>query len=369
MALLGAGACCYRHVASRAASRTSPLFVLPRAGHALLGGLLPKDVIRPTGSRSYSGSATVARRDSREHLDFSQAPPPPTGEAAQLLDELAQGTEEVDPSDYWVYGAWDLEGLRSDVEILREDGRGAATRWQLPERLAAFEKTLASQWLPGTVTRATSSALNVNLPQPGGGPLAQGTVDVAAVPHVAGDLRKHFALGQEVKVRVVGYNQERNRLILSLSGAAADIKRDLEAQLAALEARVAADPSLQDLAADSGAASPTRPAAAAAGAAAVNGQRIALSDPLPASQDVGAFAGLPSAQWLSGVVHHTASFGAYILLDDPRGAEQTCWGLLHLTEMPSGAPAPAAGATVQVRVARADVQRGQLALSMKPADA
>lgn len=51
--------------------------------------------------------------------------PEPTGEVAALLAELkAYNTDEatpVDPNDYWVRGKWDLEGLKSDVAIQREE--------------------------------------------------------------------------------------------------------------------------------------------------------------------------------------------------------------------------------------------------------
>lgn len=48
--------------------------------------------------------------------------PRPEGEVAELLAELSSGPDgQVDPREYRVRGTWDLEGLRSDAQIHRED--------------------------------------------------------------------------------------------------------------------------------------------------------------------------------------------------------------------------------------------------------
>jgi len=47
--------------------------------------------------------------------------PQPQGEAAVLLAELQAAAPELDARDYWVSDAWDLEALREDVQLQREE--------------------------------------------------------------------------------------------------------------------------------------------------------------------------------------------------------------------------------------------------------
>jgi len=47
--------------------------------------------------------------------------PRPSAEVAALLEELSTCVEDSDPSDYWVNGEWDIEGLRDDVELGRKE--------------------------------------------------------------------------------------------------------------------------------------------------------------------------------------------------------------------------------------------------------
>jgi len=49
-------------------------------------------------------------------------PPKPNGEVADLLAEISLSKEEnADPSEYWVAGTWDLEGLRSDAALCKQE--------------------------------------------------------------------------------------------------------------------------------------------------------------------------------------------------------------------------------------------------------
>jgi len=45
----------------------------------------------------------------------------PPEEVARLLEELAMSAKGFDAGDYWIDGAWDVEGLREDVEQLHQE--------------------------------------------------------------------------------------------------------------------------------------------------------------------------------------------------------------------------------------------------------
>jgi len=49
----------------------------------------------------------------------SRPPPEPEGEVGVLIAELASQAEAFDPADYWDGHAWDMKGLRDDVDIQR----------------------------------------------------------------------------------------------------------------------------------------------------------------------------------------------------------------------------------------------------------
>ena len=163
-------------------------------------------------------------------------------------------------------------------------------------------------------------------------------VDVAAV----------FAPGQAVYARVVEADQATGALALSMRGGAADIRADLESQLLRLRAALEAEDLQPGGAGGAGSAGEPGPPA-----------------PLPDAQDVSRFAALPASEWLEGVVHHRASFGAYVEVQAPGGPR--VWGLAHLSELrPGNALAP--GQRVRVRVVGADVGASRLALSLREAD-
>jgi len=87
----------------------------------------------------YGGAAVVSNmdlclseiEDILEEGSRGSAPPwtKPKGEAARLLKELHTNAQHFDVKDYWVNGAWDLEGLREDAEVQREE------RWAHEEHL------------------------------------------------------------------------------------------------------------------------------------------------------------------------------------------------------------------------------------------
>jgi hypothetical protein len=63
------------------------------------------------------GSSTPKRFANEPSTCRSQ----PTGEVADLLEELAASASCFDAGDYWIGCSWDIEGLREDAEQLRQE--------------------------------------------------------------------------------------------------------------------------------------------------------------------------------------------------------------------------------------------------------
>lgn len=84
---------------------------------------------------------------------------------AQLLEveELLAELVDVDPEDYWVAGAWDLEGLRSDVGIQRQ-------QWGAPQPGAGDRAQPARAGAAGSAEPLATAAGGLGeAPQPGPG--------------------------------------------------------------------------------------------------------------------------------------------------------------------------------------------------------
>jgi hypothetical protein len=90
------------------------------------------DVVKDIEARIRAHADFLAAKRSREAQSGQQQQQPerqtlhpgrpqPPEEVARLLEELAASATAFDAGDYWIDGAWDLEGLREDVEQLHEE--------------------------------------------------------------------------------------------------------------------------------------------------------------------------------------------------------------------------------------------------------
>eukprot|EP00928_Gymnodinium_smaydae_P046275 TRINITY_DN30828_c0_g1_i1.p1 TRINITY_DN30828_c0_g1~~TRINITY_DN30828_c0_g1_i1.p1 ORF type:complete len:290 (-),score=79.25 TRINITY_DN30828_c0_g1_i1:185-1006(-) len=254
---------------------------------------------------------------------------------------------------------------RPPLPLLARGRAGAAAKLvECSRRFAAIADVpgvFASTWFEGTVVSASADDVFVDVLLPGRPAPMRGRCPNSRVADAV------LAPGRRVHVRVLGAEDAGDRaasaslLSLSMLGHAAAIEGDLRTQLQRLRG---------------GSEGPT-PAAAAASSPSSTGPR-----PLPpaATQDLSAFEALPKTLWLEGVVHHMASYGAYIELRPPaaqplrrsaggrgsdggRSGEPGAWGLVHLTQLGTARDLRA-GQRVRVRILAVDAAAGRLTLSM-----
>lgn len=213
----------------------------------------------------------------------------------------------------------------------------------LLEDLSGFSRVNAAQWLPGVVLEANREMALVEVEDPEQGPPKRGTVLRERVDGGEdGNPATWFKLGQKVHVRVLA---DGPMLELSMKGGARAMRADLEAQLERLQQ------SLDEL--ETSAPKVKAPV----GPGEVGG-------PLADRQNILPFAGLSETQVLKGVVHHSASFGVYVLVENSKG--DRAWGLAHMTQLGGrGVKDFHEGAAVQVRVLAADLDRGRLTLAIE----
>jgi len=174
--------------------------------------------------------------------------------------------------------------------------------------LSLFQDVSPSEWLPGQVTRVLDCGVIVAVQLPSVGCEAEGLVHVNEM----GDETELWE-GQDVQVRLLNVNLASNRLSLSM-------KEEGE------------------------------------------------SEGLPAA-DVTPFVGLSSSQWLEGRVESITPYGAFVAVR-PSDDTLEVTGLVHISEMGSVfvrevGEVVQKGQTVRVRVLKADVEAGKLALSMR----
>lgn len=204
-----------------------------------------------------------------------------------------------------------------------------------------FDDVYACQWLEAVVSTdtdaVTSEALFVDVRHPDLEVAQRGIVPISRIDLPRGTMQSAFIPGDKVHVRVVG-SKDGGLLELSMKGGAADIRTDLEVQLARLQ----------------GSRLQTKPA---------EQERACLAD----GQDVSDFVDVTPDQWMEGQVLHAASYGIYVAVRPPGGGREQ-WGLVHLSELSENILVASQETTLRVRVKSVDVVAGRLFLSTKAID-
>eukprot|EP00441_Pelagodinium_beii_P046564 CAMPEP_0197622628 /NCGR_PEP_ID=MMETSP1338-20131121/2851_1 /TAXON_ID=43686 ORGANISM="Pelagodinium beii, Strain RCC1491" /NCGR_SAMPLE_ID=MMETSP1338 /ASSEMBLY_ACC=CAM_ASM_000754 /LENGTH=542 /DNA_ID=CAMNT_0043192373 /DNA_START=20 /DNA_END=1645 /DNA_ORIENTATION=+ len=222
---------------------------------------------------------------------------------------------------------------------------GYIPKADLTEDISGFSGVYACEWFRGHVAdcadAVSSEGVHVDLIPPGGVKAVRGLVPLRRIDIAGENLSSTFRPNQEVHVRVVS---SFSQLELSMKGSNQEIQADLEAQLKALEPPVSTPMSTDSE---------------------VYGEMEednaeAEVQPLPDIQDVSSFVGLSADQWLDARIHHSASFGVYVVVSPPAGP--AAWGLVHLSELPGEIPE---SGVVRVRLKSVDVAKGRLQLSMR----
>jgi len=232
-----------------------------------------------------------------------------TGEFVDSIHDAVRPGQEV---TVWVREVT-RDGKLSLAMVERKGKRPVGAR---PD-LVPFQGIPSDKWLPGTVKSVHDYGAFVEVaPAPGEQP-ASGLVHVndmsESFTHHPSDV---VSIGQEVQVRVAFVDLHSHRLSLSMK-----------------------DPHAKEL--------------------------------KKRTQDVTAFNEVPPTEWLTGTVHHTVTFGAFVEVEPPGGGTPV-QGLVHVTNIQDDfvedpADVLERGDVVRVRVVGADPYMGRLALSMKDA--
>ncbi|CAK0837695.1 unnamed protein product [Prorocentrum cordatum] len=345
---------------------------------------------RVTLGKTVANEETLAALDGfrPDHFGMAVGAPALAGEVAGLFAELQAADPGVDVLDYWVDGAWDVDGLRDDVEVWRSGPPGAA-----------------GGEAPAGAPGAEAAELLAQLAAAGGDAdpehyQVDGVWDLDGLRDDARLLRER---GREVRVGLVGVPEpagEAAELIAEIAASGTSVdpgdywleEGDWDLDGLREDARLAREGAEQDFHWPLSRAAPPEPGAEVAsllveaGAADaadywVDGQwdMEGLREDARLQQErlAGAAAELGLAlasEWLPGVVRSLGSTGILVDVTAPSGQGPPVAGLVPAEPTPAAAPPLAVGQRVHVRVlagpaADATGAAAPLALSMRGGDA
>lgn len=186
-----------------------------------------------------------------------------------------------------------------------------------PPDVSAFEGISDSEWLTGKVANIMNFGAFVTVEPPAGGKSADGLVHITQIKDsFVENVRDELSVGQEVKVRVLNVDMEKQKLGLSMKSA------------------------------DSGA----------------KGGRPVT--------DVSGFVGIPDDEWIPGVVNALENYGAFVTVTPPNGGNSVD-GLVHISQIKEGfiedpGEELETEQEVKVRILEVNTETGRLALTMRP---
>mmetsp|Transcript_157832 Transcript_157832/g.506221 ORF Transcript_157832/g.506221 Transcript_157832/m.506221 type:complete len:633 (+) Transcript_157832:84-1982(+) len=237
----------------------------------------------------------------------------------ERVDNVADHLEEGQEVDVWISRLRD-DGKIALTMVESKIGKGGS-RIPMPQSWEPFQAFVDSGgWVDAQVAKVMPFGAFVVVTLPGG-EVALALVHVSQLQDGFCDNPEDVVeIGQEIKVRIISVDEDRNKISCSMKESGGDGGRSRGSSR----------------------------------------EQVNLSP----------FDDLESSQWLTGKVVNTQSFGAFVEVPVP-GSDAVAQGLVHVTQIKEGfvenvADELEVGQEVQVRVTGVDVGAGKLSLSMKP---